>query len=368
MNIVVVTDTFLPEINGATVSLYRQYNELAKKHSILVICPSYNQTTRDNMRLHKNIQVLRLPSFSLPSYPDVKIGIPRLHLIKKTLEQFKPEIIHIHTPGLLGCYFLMKKFPVRKIATFHTLVTEQLKYVWLNKPFFQSLIWKLLIKMYNKADHIITPTETIKKIIQKRGITRPITVISNGIINFKAKKDYKVKNRLLYLGRVSYEKNIDVLITAVDIIKYKISAITLTIIGDGPDRRRLENITQELSLEKSVFFKGWIPNHQLNQELVTYDLLVTASTMETQGIAILEAMSAGLPIIGANKYAIPELIKDNGYIFEPNSVNDCVKQIIKCLQRDNLKKLGRNSIKIAKGHSLKRTVDKLEEIYCKLAS
>lgn len=377
MNITVITDTFLPEINGATISLYRQYNELAKKHHILIICPSHqnnndnhnnNNSITEEMKLHENIQLLKLPSFSLPSYHDVKIVIPKPSLIKKTLEEFKPNIIHIHTPGLLGYYFFNKKVEIKKIATFHTLVTEQLKYVWLDNNFFESLIWKLLIRMYNKADHIITPTETIKKIIQKRGITRPITVISNGIIEFKAKKNYTKKDKLVYVGRVSYEKNIDILIKAVAIIKKKIPAITITIIGDGPDRKRLQDLTKQLKLENNIVFKGWIPNNQLNQEIINCDILVTASTMETQGIALLEAMACGLPVIGANKYAIPELVKNNGYLFESNNVDDCAKKIIKCLKSDDLRKLGKKSIKIAEEHSLKKTIDELEKTYRKLTT
>ncbi|MBI3032265.1 glycosyltransferase [Candidatus Woesearchaeota archaeon] len=366
MNIVVVTDTFLPEINGATIALYRQYNELAEKHHILIICPSYphhNNSLTKKMKLHENITVMRLPSWSLPSYPEVRIVIPQPRKIKKMMNKFNAEVIHIHTPGALGSYMFFKKLPIKKIATFHTLVTEQLQYVLLSKRFFESLIWKLLIKLYNKADIIITPTETIKKVIVEKGIIKPITVISNGIVRFKTKKEYTNKNKLVYVGRVSYEKNIDVLIKAVALIKKKIPNITLTIIGDGPDIKRLEKMTKELNLRKHIFFKSWMDNDKLNDELMHYDIFVTASIMETQGIAILEAMSVGLPIIGAEKYAIPELIKNNGYVFEPHNVEACAETIIKCLQKDNLQELGKNSIKIAKEHSIDKTLEKLEKLY-----
>jgi len=223
----------------------------------------------------------------------------------------------------------------------------------------------MVIKHYNKADSIITPTETIKKLIKEKGITKPIKVISNGIIKFTPKKEYKTKHSLLHFGRISYEKKVDIILKAIHLLKKTMQDIQLTIIGDGPDMKRLKKMTKELMLENNVTFKGWIKNKDLQKEIIKHDVFITASTMETQGIAILESMACGLPIIGVNKYAIPELITDNGYLAEPDNPEDMATGIVKVLRDKNIKKLGENSIRIANKHKIENTIKKLEELYTK---
>ena len=370
MRILIVTDTFLPEINGAAISIERSVQLLAKKYEIMIICPKYPHSFKDNTshKLNKNITIVRISSIPLLSYTTVRISLPWFNGIKQKVNKFNPTIIHIHTPGTLGLYFLNRTWNCKKIATFHTLLTEQVKYVWKGPSrFLEMIIWKGLIKYYNKADCIITPSTIIKKLILEKGIKKPIDVVSNGITKHIPKKDYSINNSLLHFGRISYEKKIDVLLKAMRLVKKKIPNILLTIIGDGPDKNRLIGIVKKLKLEKNVTFKGWIPNKELNQEILHYDAFVTSSTMETQGIALLESMASGLPVIGVKKYAIPELIKynniQNGFLVEPDNPKQFANAIITLLTTNKQKEFGKNSIKIAQQHDIYKIIKQLEKLY-----
>lgn len=428
MRIAIFTDSYYPKIDGIVTSIMNSSRLLAEKgHKIIIFAPTYED--RREPRLHHNIRVYRSFSLSLFSYEDVKIPLPNINKSIRILKEFSPDIIHIHAPGTLGMFGIIcsKLYNIPCIGTYHTLVSEQLTYLSLKrltkfdrlieriksmdvknrngkKNLFQSnlqnivnnysrnarrklashrqekkrlgkdLIWKLSCNLYGKCDLITVPSLSIKKQLLKYNVSKPVVVLSNGIDlkSFPPKKSYKARKQvnILHVGRISFEKNVDVIIRSFRLLSSEKGMARLTIVGDGPALASLKNLAKSLKLN-NVEFAGCLVGKPLIEAYHDGDIFVTASTMETQGMVILEAMSCGLPVIGVDSYAIPDLVKDcvNGLVIKPFDEIAMKESIVKLVEKPCLlRKLGRSSIMLAKEHDLGNIVMLLEKIYLQLIS
>jgi glycosyltransferase involved in cell wall biosynthesis len=406
MRVLYFSDTFLPKVDGVALSIKNFSERLSLKgHEFMIACPKYGEG--DFSRINDNISVERFTSGSLPSYPDIKVVLPNPEKIKKLVKEFEPDLIHIHTPGLLGQYAISvsEKYGIPAIGTYHTLMAEQNTYVSfyrllkLDKLFmkinkfnkalsfkdllkFQKLenfnlrkkiILKLCNNLYERCDMIISPSHLLKEQLLEYGIEVPISVISNGmdLSRFKGSvKSLPEAPKLLHVGRISYEKNCDVIINTFNLVLEKIPNATLTIIGEGPAISSLKIQTEKLGLVDKIIFKGFIDNSTLHEIYPQYDLFLTASTMETQGLVILEAISCGLPAIGVKSFAIPELIQDNrnGYCATPFEYKELSARVIEVLTSPDLyKKFSEGSLEISQTHEINGCVDKMEQLYFEVA-
>lgn len=408
MRIAIFTDTFYPEINGVSVALDNVISNLNKRHRFLVFAPKYPKMERE--RNYKNVNIYRQFSFPLPSYHFVRLTVPNILKSQKEFTKFKPDIVHIHGPGPLGLLgvYLAKRYKIPLVGTYHGILADFLTYVSLyrltkfdlfterlrnNFPRFfqligkrkpspdnkakeklpQRIIWQLLNVFYNNCDLVLAPSKAIVTELKNRGIKTDVRAISNGINlkQFKPKKSYSEKPRkLIHVGRLGYEKNIDVIIHSMPKIIKHYPDVTLDIFGDGPARINLENLTKELKLTRFVKFHGFFPYERLNSAYLAHDVFITASTIETQGLVILEAMASGLPIIGVRKYAIPDLVINgkNGYVVAPFNIKQMANAIIKLLNNPKLcSKMGMNGVLFARKHELHYVLKKLENEYNKIS-
>ncbi|MBE7410809.1 MAG: glycosyltransferase [Leptospiraceae bacterium] len=407
MKILYFTDTFLPKIDGISISI-KNFSEILSQrgYEFKIFCPRYGEG--DFSRINDNIHIERFRCGYLPSYPDIKVVLPSPNKIRKVFKEFQPDLVHIHTPGLMGLYAVnaAEKYGVPSIGTYHTLMAEQDMYVSfyrllkIDKLFMKisrfkkrlkikdlikverfnklnirkKVILKLCNDLYNRCDQVISPSHLLKDQLLEYGIKRPITVISNGMDLSKFKgsiRELPQNPKLLHVGRISYEKNCDVIINAFHLIQNQIPNSTLTIIGDGPALNSLKIQAEKLGLKDKISFLGFIDHNILHEYYPKYDVFLTASTMETQGLVILEAIACGLPAIGVKSFAIPELIIDNqnGYIAEPFNVKEIAEKTIFLLSdKEKFRDFSKASIEVASDHELGKSVVKLEEIYKSVAS
>jgi glycosyltransferase involved in cell wall biosynthesis len=164
----------------------------------------------------------------------------------------------------------------------------------------------------------------------------------------------------LCLGRVSYEKNLDLVIRAIRDVR-----ASMLVVGRGPALKRLKAFVKKEKLHGKVFFKGFIPEETKPLYYSAADALVNASTSETQGMVILESMACGCPVIGAKSLAIPELVKEgkNGYLFEAGSVKE-LTEILETFQPSE--RLKACAVKTAQKFSIKKCTEKLEKFYASI--
>lgn len=404
MNIAIFTDTFLPKIDGIAVSLKQFISRLsAKGHNFIVFCPAYSEN--DTIFFNENTRIIRFKSYSLPSYPDVKIVLPSKKKILEEVKGFNVDIIHIQSPGILGQYGVVaaKKLNLPLAGTYHTMISEQGTYISpyrllkidklvdliksgkkvkkklkkierkKKKTIGKKIIQKLVDSVYEKSDLIITPSNLIRETLIKEGVQTRIRVISNGLdLSYFSASPRQIQTspyRLLHVGRISYEKNIEVVLKAFKLINEKFSGSTLDIFGDGPALASLKKEARQLSIDNVVVFHGFVEHSMLNEVYRRFDLFLTASTMETQGLVVLEAISSALPCIGVDAFALPELIEHdhNGIIVEPFDHEQMGRAAIDLLQDpERYHRFSENCLRVAARHDLNSCSEYLESTYQEL--
>ncbi|MBW2978257.1 glycosyltransferase [Candidatus Woesearchaeota archaeon] len=376
MKIAIFTDTFLPDVNGVVTSVVNASKKLAKKgHQIYIFTVKSKKEVKIN--LGKNIHIERFKRMRFIKYPDFTLAMPKYITCLRRIKKIKPDIIHIHTPSLLGWSAILsaKAFSIPIVGTYHTLLPDFLKYFPLPKveklKLMKKATWTWTRKFYNRCDLVTTPSLAMKKVLRKHRLKKSITVLSNGIDTnrFKPKKVKKSGTKLLHLGRISYEKNVDVVLKAFKLILERKPKIILYLAGHGPNLKELKALAKKLKINKNVKFLGVVKGKKLVNVYRTSDIFITASTVETEGLVILEAMACGLPIIGVNVLAIPIIVKHNknGFVAPPHNERQLADYTIKLLENKNLReKFGKESLKIVKKYSLDNIINELERIYKRL--
>lgn len=401
MKIAYFTDAFIPNVNGVSFSVDTFSQLLSANNKIEIYAPSYKGRGKTQKR--GKVTVCRYYSLPIPTYKDAHLAVPDVVGIYNHVEKFDPDIIHIHTPGSLGLAGILVAKMLRKplVGTYHTLVSEVLVYASLQKlldkylqaidkvvggvgadlgllqkngslakkeTLPQKLTWSALNRIYGYMDLVICPSDAIKRELVKRGMKKRVEVVSNGVDlkMFPVKRNYKVTKKILHVGRLGYEKNVDVIIKAFARIAQANSELQLVIAGDGPAKNDLMKMTVNMKISDRVIFLGMVKRELLCKVYKDADVFVTTSTMETQGMVVLEAMACGLPVVGVKRYALPDLVKngENGYVVKPGDEKMLADRILKIMNDGVLmEKMGNNSRKMALTHEVSDMVRKLSRLY-----
>lgn len=262
----------------------------------------------------------------------------RAGFLTKMIKILKPKIKHIYT--IHGIHYLHRKFPINN--TMHLFETISNRF----------LVEKVVC--VGKDDF-----EFLKK------YSNNVILIENGIevenSNENTEKNDKIT--LLTISRLHYQKDIQTLIKSISHIRDL--DIVLYIIGDGPEKKKLENMTKELKLEDKVIFLGFIEN--LENYLKSCDIFILSSRWEGLPLVILEAWKYKKPVIASNVVGIRSLISNykDGILFELGDSIELSKRIVELVNNQNLRKsLGENGYKkLLKEYSLELMVRKYEKLY-----
>jgi len=325
MKIAVITDTYYT-INGVS----RTYQEMAKycrAKKIRLDIFTLGKTSRTEKRGTVNIFQFTASwpvnyYYDLPPF-DVRIISPGFW---KKFSQTKYDLIHLATPGSLGiaARIMLTNDPTPKVGCFHTLVAEYAS-DWAEKSFnglpqplkksmagfSQNIIWNLLKWFYAKTDLILAPSSAIEKKLKILG--RPIKIFPRGVDTEIFNPSFRnTKGKLpvaLYVGRLSTEKNLDLL---VKLFKNR-TDVKLWLAGAGP---YLEALKAQLPQAK---FFGYLKGKKLSQVYANADFFVFPSTTDTFGNVVLEAQASGLPAIVTNIGGPQELVKNkiDGLVVKP---------------------------------------------------
>jgi glycosyltransferase involved in cell wall biosynthesis len=307
--------------------------------------------------------------------------------LKEILKEYKPDIIHLHTMHIVtpSVLFLLKEYPT--VMTLHgpEYFLEHLL-IWLIAPskfksnafdknnltlkgkaeyyYFNSL-QKILFKIGLKnVDIFVAPSKYIQKIAEVD--VSPIVHIPNFIEPMKY-YDIKFNRRLLFVGRLEKIKGAEYIIKAMTYIIAKYPDTQLTIIGDGPEKQNLFELSKNLHLENSVNFLGWVEHTQLEAYYKKTTLVIVPSICpENFPTVCNEAMSVGRPVIGTNVGGIPEIIDHglNGYIVEPKQVEEIAQRVIALFEDENLlKQMSFNARSKIEQFSTENYINKILNVY-----
>lgn len=402
MRIAYFTDTYLPVVNGVSYSVDTFSKFLSQNHQIRIYAPSYSW--KESVEKRGNLEIFRYTSFALLNYKDLHLPLPNVMKVIKNVEEFKPDLIHIHTPVSLGLTGILVSKLLKKplVGTYHTLYSETLDYISVKRVIYKyltaiellakgvgmqialkeeknanegelskKLAWQVVNKIYSFCDLVICPSNTIKIELLERRFKKTVCVVSNGVdTKIFSPLGQQFNNQVvLYVGRLGFEKNVDQILKAFSVVVEWIPKARLWIVGDGPAKRGLVDLARELRIERYIRWYGMVDRMRLPQIYTKGTVMVTASTMETQGLTVLEAMACGLPVVGVKSFALPDLIKNgkNGLLVDPGDINGMATAVVKILNNEKMAKvMGENSLKMSEAHSIDKSVEEVCGIYCQL--
>ncbi len=382
MRIVYLYDNFLPYRSGVVTFLENLASYMANNnHDVTILVAKRGE---DDKPFHLNAKVNIITLESIPSIfrENMYMSFPGPLKVEALMHELKPDIIHPMSPEITSLRAIlsanMKNVPV--LITQHSIPSFPL--VVFTSEYFPKKLGEKAIAMYyrtinNSCSHITAPSEYIKKDLKSYRVKREISVISNGVDTRRfrprlAKSSFLLKYDLphnvpllTFVGRVEPEKSIDVLIKAFKRIHKKTKA-HLVISGKGTMLDSLKNLTFDLNLMERVHFLGYIPDEELPDLYNASYIYINPAIYEAQCIAALEAAASGLPLIGANATALPEIVlnKRNGFLFKPGNDYDLSKKILQILNNHKLyEKMSQQSLEISSKHEQHLTYGKFEKLY-----
>ncbi len=373
------TNTYLPFIGGVPLSIERLYRGLVRLGTrVQVFAPAYRQQDHDC----QDSNVFRCtPLFhTRPARaPVANIFSPR---IGRSFKKFDCDLVHVHHPFWLGGkgLRLAKKHGKPVVFTYHTRLERYTHYIPLPGTPLKNLVVHMLIKRFaNRCDAIITPTSSTEEYLRNLGVSALIETIPTGI----ALKEYRrwspqqvldVRGRyvateerlLISVSRLAKEKNLDFLIDGLaKVKKLNHSPFKCLLVGEGPEKARLQDKVALLGLSDHILFAGSMPPHAVVGCYLAADCFVFASTSETQGMVLLEAMAAGCPVVAVRSSGVYDLVKDGYNGFKVAESTDSWARAVSELLADEkrLELLAGNSREFVKDYSIEKMAEKVLELY-----
>ncbi len=369
MKIAMFTDAYFPRINGVSVSVHSYASELTKiGHEVCVVCLEYSEEQQksaffDEKSSDENspFKIIRIPSAPLLfSREDRMIRFDKWKKIKKSMDLFQPDVIHINSEWTIGYFGALyahhRKIPF--VFTFHTMWEDYLSnYVSFIPERGLRKIGRNVVKFYLKrADLIIAPTKRIASVVDDYGIKKQVEILPTGVPDekektslirsvqvssmlYKKNPQLKGKKLLLFVGRIVKEKNLSFLYDVLEKIIQKNKKTALLFVGGGPYQEELKELARERGLEKSVAFTGYIPGNDLVYFYKMAQVFVFPSKTETQGLVTVEAMLAGIPVVAIGEMGTVDVMQgDNGGFMVKDDADEFAEKVLALLSSPALSK------------------------------
>ncbi len=380
---VLIINDFLEKVGGVEIYCYKLMNLLKEEgYNVKLIGGHYE----------KNKVKKFLASF---------LNLPFYRTVKKELTNFSPDLVHVQSISANVSPLFLHAIKAHKIPIIMTVhgfshyicpqfgmlfrMKEPCKFGFSMKClrfrchsqmnfFVRCVFWikmklhRWMIKKY--VDIFITPSELLTDWLQKSLNVKNVFTVPHFIeLKNKYLKEPRIRGKnILYVGRVSKEKGIEYLIRAMPLILAKIPNATLHIVGEGGRKNELEQLAEQLGVKNNIIFHGYIPHDRLNKIYSETDVFVLPSVcMESFGLALLEAMSYGIPVITTNiggqaeRACAPGF---NGYLVDPKDPQQLAEKAISILDNYELRKiLGKNAHIFAQNFNPQSHVKLIKQAY-----
>lgn len=383
MRIGIFTDTYPPFINGVSTSIVMLKKALEKQGHTVYIVTVNNENMK--YKYEEDEKVIRIPGIPVGIYDYRLTGIYPVKIVNK-IRKWHLDVIHSQTEFGVGTFarIIAKQFHIPLVHTYHTMYEDYVHYI--TKGYFvgtsKKIVEYLTLFYCDKTiSELIVPTEKTKELFkEKYKVNRNVYVIPTGI---EIEKFYLENNKnlnilekrnslgiakddfvILFVGRIGTEKNIDLLLNGMNKLIKLSKKIKLLIIGDGPDMGYYKEYVYKRKLGKNVIFTGKVPWDSISEYYLIADIFATASVTETQGLTVIEAMAAGLPVVCINDESFTGTIMNNvdGIIF--NNLEEYIEAITKLYQdRELLKNLGKKARIDAEKYSSEKFATSVLEVY-----
>ncbi len=375
MRIGVFSDSYRPYTSGVVTSICTFKKEMAVMgHETFIFAPNYPNYKDDE----KN--VFRFFSLPAPSNHDFSVPLPAWHRVLRVAKKLDLDIIHVHSPFIMGQIGARcsRKLNIPLVFTYHTLYDQYLHYVPMGEVLARDLVQKYSSYFGNLCDLVIAPSSEILTMIQGFGVTSPIEVIPTGVDvdKFRSgnpdwlRQEFNIPAATkicLFVGRLNKEKNLGFLIEAFNRVRQQHEAVCLVIVASGPQEKELKRLVVNLgmNLGREVIFTGMLPPERVVDAYRGGDIFTFASVTETQGIVLVEAMAAGLPVVAVRGSGTDDMVQHGrqGMLVEQD-IDLFADQVLEMLRDDQQRnKLSEQAIDRAYELSAMAMASKLEQQY-----
>lgn len=318
MRILMMTNTYFPMVGGLEQSVHSFSEEFRNLgHEVLIVTPAFKGAPQEEPG------VIRIPAIQKFSGSVFSVNFPVSGLLTRFMKDFVPDIVHSHCPFFMGdlALRLSRQHAIPLVFTYHTMF-EQYVHDWpVQNEGVKRFIVKLAAGYANFVDQVIAPCESVREILIKRGVKTPIEVVPTGIdlsrfsknggSAFREKNGIPAEAKVIgHAGRLAPEKNLEFLTNCmVDTMK-KDPGVHALIVGLGPSEKIIKDTFQRAGLEKRLHMTGVLHYQHLVDAYFAMDVFAFASLSETQGIVLIEAMAAGLPVVALDAPGSRDMVED----------------------------------------------------------
>ncbi len=375
LRIAVFSDSFLPILNGVSVSIDSLVTELRNRgHSVHVY------TASSPFYKDPDPNTFRFPAIEVPIWKQYPLAYPPFYGMLRKFRRSSYDLIHTHTPFTIGFVGLRwaESHGLPIVSTYHTLYDRYAHYIrFFPRRYIRFKIAKHTNFYYNSVDHLIPPSEAAMKWLLRHSVSTDVTVIPTGAPSRKLFDRSEVRHSLgippeqrilLYVGRLAREKNMGVLFDMAALAFREDPSLRLWLVGDGPYRDECTAMVRKLGIGDRVRFVGFVPRTEVDMYYEAADLFVFSSITETQGLVVQEAMSYGVPAVAVGGGGASEGIVDgmNGFVVrnDPGSFAETVVQVVK--DDKLMAKLSDGATQFVRMHGTNEMTDKVLEVYRKV--
>ncbi|HKS05708.1 MAG TPA: glycosyltransferase family 1 protein [Gemmatimonadaceae bacterium] len=382
LRILFCTDTYPPQVNGVSVVTAISVRGLSERGwTCAVVAPKYPPASstafaRDDSGAHRvaGESITTIPSVPLPVYPDVRLSWPSVSRIRRAIAACQPDVVHCVTEFVIG-RIGMREARRRGIPVTTSYHTDFARYTasygvpWLREPVMRSIV-----RFHQRARRTFTPGRPAGDDLAARGVQH-VEVWGRGVDIERfhpSRRDAALRETLgignrfafLHVGRLAAEKGAALILDAyrAAVAKLPADSTRLVIAGEGPSRAALER-----DAPPGTIFLGFVDRErELPRLYASCDAFTFASTTETLGLVILEAMSSGIPVIAAPAGGVADHLRDgvNGIAYPAHDVNAFTAAMLSVVS-DRAKRdaLARGARATAEGLSWEKELDRLDASY-----
>jgi len=319
MNIIMMTNTYFPIVGGLEQSIYSFSEQLrGLGHEVLIVTPAFEGMPTEEPG------VIRIPAIQKFGGTIFSLNFPISGLLKRYMKTFSPDIVHSHCPFFMGDFALRlsRQHALPLVFTYHTMFEQYVHYWPVQNEGVKRFMVKLAAGYGNLADQLIVPSESVREILLNRGVKTPMAVIPTGVDLARFSKGdggaFRKLNQIPpeakvigHAGRLSSEKNLEFLVNCLVAFLKKDPEAHALIVGLGPSEAMIKNAFEKAGLSARLHLTGVLHYQHLVDAYFAMDVFVFASLSETQGIVLVEAMAAGLPVVALDAPGVREVVEDH---------------------------------------------------------
>ena len=382
MKILMMTNTYFPLVGGIEQSIRLFCDEFRRMgHEALIAAPSHEGKAEDEEH------VIRVPALRKFYKTDFSVNLPVPGLFPKIMRTLSPDIVHSHHPFFMGDFALRlsRQYHRPLVFTYHIMVEKYVHYLPIQNEGAKRFVIEIAAGYANLADQVIVPSQSVRDILLGRGVVSPIEVIPTGVdlerfLNGREAPcgrngaDFRARNRIPldafvigYVGRLASEKNLDFLVNClIEFLKKEVNAHVL-MVGQGPSQTMIKAAFERSGLGERLHLTGFLYKKDLVDAYFSMDVFAFASLSETQGVVLLEAMAAGVPVVTVDAPGVREVVKNhfNGRVIDDPDQRkfvDALAEIAHC-PPEELRALKQHAKETVKDYSMSSCAQHMLKVY-----